>query len=76
MAVHPGHTLLSQFSQKFLALISINEGEQLAMGIPQEQITPIFITSDSQSHNVPRGVKRRALDQLPSPRNIKLARST
>jgi hypothetical protein len=72
-AMHPGHTQRSQFSQKFLELLDISSAEQLAMGIPQEQIPP---DNSPSTHNSPHATKRRAQDPLPSPRQTKMLRST
>jgi hypothetical protein len=69
-ALRPGHTQSSQFSQKLLRLLIIDANEQLAMGIPQEQIPPITTPrSPVGSH----GVKCSATDQILSPRSSKLA---
>jgi hypothetical protein len=70
-ALHPGRTQPSQFSSNFLKLLVIDDDEHLAMGIPKEQIPPIFASNPIVS----RGVKRHALTELPSPRNNKSARS-
>jgi hypothetical protein len=70
--MHPGHTQTSQFSQKFLELLLISDSEQLAMGIPKEQIPPLLPTS--ASHGTPRGIKRRALEQPLSPKGTKYSR--
>lgn len=67
---HPGHTSHSQFSQKFLRLLIIDTDEQVAMGIPQEQIPPAMTAGS------PRGVKRSAPERLSSPRRTKSVRST
>ena len=71
--MHPGHTQRSQFSQKFLELLDISSAEQLAMGIPQEQIPP---DNGPSTYNSPRATKRRAQDPLPCPRQTKILRST
>lgn len=73
-AFHPGHTQFSQLSQKFLELLTIDTTEQLAMGIPQEQIPPIMAALISPS--ALRGAKRSAPDPLSSPRQTKSLRST
>jgi hypothetical protein len=70
--LHPGHTDASQFSSKFLQLINILPTEELALGIPQEQIPPTVFAIPNPSadviiQNSPRGLKRRALDELQSP---------
>jgi hypothetical protein len=64
--LHPGHTDSFQFSSKFLQLITILPAEELAMGIPQEQI-PIAPNPKATEMNSPRGFKRRSLDDIPSP---------
>ena len=79
--VHPGHTHASQFSDKFLDLCTITSKEQIAMGIPQEQIPPAIFTplvscsaSTSQITNARSQIpKRKALKALPSPQKPKLA---
>ena len=68
-ACHPGHTHCSQFSRKFLGLLTIDAGEQLVMGIPQEQIPPAMTAHSS--YNAPQGVKHTAPDPLSSPRQTK-----
>jgi hypothetical protein len=81
-AVHPGHTHASQLSDKFLALCIITTEEQIAMGIPQEQIPPAIFTSlascstsTSQITNARSRIpKCKALETLPSPQKPKLAR--
>ena len=70
--MHPGHPQTSQFSQKFLELLVISSSEQLAMGIPQEQIPPTLPIPTP--YDVPRGTKRNALDQLMSPKGTKSSR--
>jgi len=50
----------------FFPLLTIDISEQLAMGIPQEQIPPVMAAQSPDS--VRRGVKRSSPDQLPLPR--------
>jgi hypothetical protein len=70
--LHPGHMDSSQFSAKFLQLITILPAEESAMGIPQEQIPTTALTTPNPSNEViiqnsPCGLKRRALEGIPSP---------
>lgn len=72
---HPGHTQSFHFSPKFWELISIPIAEQIAMGIPQEQIPPIApATMLINVPNSPQGIKHRATDNQQSPRRTKSAR--
>jgi len=74
---HPGHTQPSHFSPAFWELMNIPTKEQIAMGIPKEQIPPT--TSDTPPlHEIssPCGLKRCGTDNEPSPRRKKSVRST
>lgn len=76
---HPGHVDASTLSPKFLQLITIDNTEELVMGIPQEQIPTAHTmvnSNPSMPQNSQHSLKRRAFDELPPPKKAKAARST
>jgi hypothetical protein len=72
--VHPGHTLPSYFSPAFWEFMNIPIKEQIAMGIPKEQIPPIKSdTPLAHKPSSPHGLKRCGTDNEPSPQRAKAA---